>query len=172
MTKDIISTIAAFCFCLFILIIPGNYILTISVLSIIYFLSDMCFQKLGWIFIIHHVLSICGFIFLMFTKNQHAIYLFLDSLKALELSNLTLYINYLLIYSNNKNWNNTNYRWFFTVHVINYIFWRVFYFGFNIFNNIDTINTNIPLKLSSFLFIGGLYWSILLLLKCKRNNII
>ncbi len=169
--RDIVSTTTALCFCVFILFVPCNNKLTISAVSIIYFLLDMYFQKMSMIFMIHHILSICGFVWLIFAKQPYDVYLFIDCLKALELSNLTLYLNCLLIYSNLKDWNSPSYKWFFMVHVVNYIFWRVIYFGIKIYNNTNVLNNNPPLKISAIIFLGGLYWSILLIIKFKRKCI-
>ena len=171
-TKDQIQSIAAILFCGFMLLVPGKNVSLISFGAITYFIWDLNYQKtsIPILFIVHHILSICAFFWILFTDDKIAT-LFIDSAKAMEYSNVTLYLNHLLIVFHLKDWSNQLYRFFFLVHVINYMYWRLVYVGVKLIQHVDIVQENIVIALTLIIYFGGYYWSILLIRKCYHHAI-
>ena len=171
-TNEQKQSIVSILFCCFMLVVPGSELHIISVGAIAYFIWDLNFQrtKMHFLFIVHHILSICAFTWLMFT-NSNIASLFIDSAKALEYSNITLYLNHIIVVFNLKNWSNRLYRFFFLVHVINYMYWRLIYVGIMLVQNFNIVQENIIIALTTIIYFGGFYWSMLLITKCYNHSI-
>jgi hypothetical protein len=163
------STIIAILFCLFMVITPAVNTSIIAIVAIIYFTWDLR-SSMQYMYIIHHVLSIIGFVWVLFTEPVLQ-QLFITSSKSMENSNVTLYINYFIVVSGLKNWNNKYYKIFFILHVINYIYWRLINVGLIIISNYDLIIQSPVLLLSLIIYIGSCYWSILLIHKCHKYKV-
>ena len=168
-TKDQKQSIGSILFCCFVLLVPKNII---PFGAIIYFIWDLNFQRTSMpiLFIVHHILSICTFGWILFA-DQEIVTLVIDSAKALECSNITLYLNHMLIVFNLKNWSNKVYRYFYLVHVVNYMYWRLLYVGLKLIQNIDIVKENIVITLTVIIYFGGCYWSLLMIKKCYHHAI-
>ncbi len=147
----------------------NKYILTVG--TILYFLFDLIvivLNREAFFYALHHIITIVIFIWIHTTGDSRVINSFIESTKIMEYSNITLYINFLLIYNNRKKWNSIIYKSFFVIHMINYVYHRVLLTTYNIYYNYDLIQKYFLLKISLLIYVGGIYWSILIISKLRK----
>ena len=160
-------------FCLFV-IISGDNVL-ISTVATLYFIFDsyllMNEKNPQYFFLLHHVISVIVFPLIHYSSSPYIIDLFIFNSMIMELSNLTLYINHYLVITNKKNWKSFWYCLFFTVHLTNYMFCRLLVVGIQLIRNRELIMNNVLLQVASLIYIGGIYWSYLLIQKFRSKQV-